>query len=655
MESKQVSIIPSMVGSTLTSEMQRRLNTDGYVVLDNFLSCEELEILRNLVATAPLPADNTSNRQKIPVPGYTIFSEPDATFRRHHNNSIKAVINPKLKTLLPTHRAAICTWYRKGSNSSTNNTPLHQDSTHVPEPDVISMGLWFTLTDVDLGSSCLQFAKGSHALNSEYRPIIHASPYDKEITDFIDNHYLTPVPLKAGQAILHYKHIFHNATANLTNTERVAFICLIVPKEQPILHVYRSAYNSPTVEIYEVEDDFYNHWIFSNRPSGKGVKFVGTQHYSLTPLTTQIISNKLTPLQPQFLSRSDNSHGTVSDLYKTHTRSLTPEMLHRLYVDGYLILENFIEPDELQQLSDLVNTASLPTEHTNGLGYTIFNEIDPAFRARHNDGIKAVINPRLKSLLPNHCASFCTWYRKSSDSCTNTTPLHQDSSHNLNSNTLDLNIWFPLSDVDVESGCLHVVKGSHVLNTQLRPFCLAFPYSETIRNLLNEQYLRPIPLKAGQAILYDKRLFHSASANCSDNERVAISCVLRLAEQPMYFVQYSIDNPSLIEIYEVPDEFYNHYRFGDRPSGQGVKLIQSTPYTYDPLTPERIAKKLNVLYATSPNPKKWAIETAQNALNLNPHSYTNYLDQGDALAGENRLQEARECYRRALDLRPITE
>ncbi|QIZ73477.1 phytanoyl-CoA dioxygenase family protein [Oxynema aestuarii] len=282
----------------------------------------------------------------------------------------------------------------------------------------------------------------------------------------------------------------------------------------------------------------------------------------------------------------------------TNVTPLTPAMQQQLETEGYVVLENFLTPDELEDLRELVSTDPLPENADNLSSYTLFSKSDPVFRQHHSDRLKAIVNPKLTPLLPNHRAAFCTWYRKSPNSAINATPLHQDPSLTDETETLSYGIWCPLMDVTPENGCLSVVKGSHPLNSKPRPFYpfSPFPYDSTLASLIQDRYLTPIPLKAGQAILYDRRLFHGASPNTQDRERVALTCIIALQNTLTHFAYLESAESETLECFAVEDDFYNRYIWGEKPQGDGVTLIKTEPYTYDRLTPELIAEKLDPLH-----------------------------------------------------------
>ena len=279
----------------LTPQMKRELEEHGYVVINRFLSEAELEDLGEFDRAHPLPNDIAELKNS------TNINTSDISYRQKVNDKLKNIVSPKLARILPSYRTAFCTWYIKSPNSNTNATRLHQDPSLTAEPQTLSFGIWCPLIDVDPGNGCLHVVKGSHRLNAQSRPLYQFSPfpYNDDIATLLTDSYLTHIPLKAGQAILYDKRLFHGATANPTATSRVAFTCLICPERQLTQFVYRSNADSQTVEIYEVEDDFYNRYILGEKPDGNGVKLIGTEDYTYDPITPEIIAEVLEPLHQE--------------------------------------------------------------------------------------------------------------------------------------------------------------------------------------------------------------------------------------------------------------------------------------------------------------------------------------------------------------------
>ncbi|MGB6295605.1 MAG: UbiA family prenyltransferase, partial [Rivularia sp. (in: cyanobacteria)] len=279
--------------------------------------------------------------------------------------------------------------------------------------------------------------------------------------------------------------------------------------------------------------------------------------------------------------------------------ALTPQMQQELEEYGYVVLDNFLSEAEVQELRDFDRVHPLPDDMASSDASITCLTSDLSYRQKLGGQFKKIVTPKLAKLIPHYRFVFSLWFRKKPNSKNNSIILHQDPSFTDELQYLSLGIWCSLNDVDIETSCLYVVKGSHKLNSHRRSYFIShgFPYDQTVLSCMEDNYLTPIPLKAGQAILFDKRLFHGSPPNVSNIERVAATCFSLLPQDaPLYFYYRESKKADQFEIYEVEDDFYNNYIWGEKPHGNGVKLIGTEDYTYDPITPEIIAEVLQPLH-----------------------------------------------------------
>jgi tetratricopeptide (TPR) repeat protein/SAM-dependent methyltransferase len=401
---------------------------------------------------------------------------------------------------------------------------------------------------------------------------------------------------------------------------------------------------------------------------------------------------------------SENENGSEIEeaiaIPSTNVTPLTPEMQQQLETEGYVVLENFLTPDELDDLREFDRAHPLPEEMAASDRPQTIATSDLIYRKKFSDKFKSIAAPKLKTIIPGYRTLFCPWFRKKSNSKNNPIHIHQDPSFTDETQYSSLGIWCPLNDVDFEGSCLYIVKGSHRLNLQKRSYNLVFlPYDEKIVSYIADNYLTPISLKAGQAILFDKRLIHGSPPNTSNVERVAATCFTIIPDEaPLYCCYQTSKDTKQLEIYEVPDDFYDRYIYGEKPSGDGINLVKTEPYTYDPLTPELIAKKLDPLHPdraitrlkteqaqtqtqlqyteTELNQLKAYLQQTQGTeglinyyqfriasdpdniqlyqqvLTIQPNNAIIYRQLGNALARQNRFSEAIASYQTALNLQP---
>ncbi len=81
--------------------------------------------------------------------------------------------------------------------------------------------------------------------------------------------------------------------------------------------------------------------------------------------------------------------------------------------------------------------------------------------------------------------------------------------------------WCPLTDVDESTGCLRVIPRSDHLLPYIR-VPRGSVYFESFRAEI-ENYAVPVPLRAGEAILFDNTLLHGSAHHVGPDTRLAIS------------------------------------------------------------------------------------------------------------------------------------
>jgi ectoine hydroxylase-related dioxygenase (phytanoyl-CoA dioxygenase family) len=199
-----------------------------------------------------------------------------------------------------------------------------------------------------------------------------------------------------------------------------------------------------------------------------------------------------------------------------------------------------------------------------GFDATILSR-DRTYRQSVDQAIRDLISPPVCALLTEYRVAFCSFVVKSANSIASRVPIHQDWSFVEESRFASLGLWCPLVDVDLHNGCLQVVRGSHKFSPAPRAACTPFAYPEIIP-YLEAECLESIPMRAGQALLFDQRLFHCSPPNLSSSERIAATAVLVPHEAKLqYYHLVEPRDPNRIEVFEVEDDFYLSHIPGRRP------------------------------------------------------------------------------------------
>lgn len=258
--------------------------------------------------------------------------------------------------------------------------------------------------------------------------------------------------------------------------------------------------------------------------------------------------------------------------------------------NGYAVID-FLDETEVNTLLKFRDTYS-PSISLSSAGMVFsMSASDLSSRQMITQEVKKWFSSKLANLFPEYRIVQCNLISKNPNAFSQM-PLHQDPSLLDENSIKSFAVWCPLIDVNEENGCLQVVKKSHLLNSKFRPLFVfeGFPYSEAILSLLEQNYLTSIPMKAGQAVIYDRRLFHGSPPNSSTIVRVAAVCSLVPENILLHFCYRENPTSSKIELFEVEDEFYDSYIVGKKP--EGVKKLGTFDYRVEALTPELLVKKL---------------------------------------------------------------
>lgn len=151
---------------------------------------------------------------------------------------------------------------------------------------------------------------------------------------------------------------------------------------------------------------------------------------------------------------------------------------------------------------------------------------------------------------------------------------HQDWSIVDESRFRSYTIWVPLSDVDENNGCLHVLPKSHEYARGYRHVSIDSIFGQIYDTVW--KHIKPIPLRAGEAIIFDHALGHASKPNTTSEPRIIAthSLISRNPEMRFYW-----NNNGTIEEYIGEKNFYNSEEAKTGPvSLQKIRNLDFKPY-----------------------------------------------------------------------------
>jgi hypothetical protein len=266
----------------------------------------------------------------------------------------------------------------------------------------------------------------------------------------------------------------------------------------------------------------------------------------------------------------------------------------RLRGEGYLILD-LLTGEDTNNLSK--SFAQFSYCHRYDFSTTVLTE-EFAVRKKVHQTLSAVLSRRLLSVLDNYKIILASYAVKLPQAPDSRVGLHQDFTFIDEQSGIGLSIWCPLVEVNQDNGWLGVVRGSQAFNSNLRE-ASSLPYPDLI-DMIEEKYLTYLPMRPGQVLFMDNRVFHSSSPNRSAQSRLVAAGLAVPAESQLLCCHYdAVGHEGHLEVYEVPDDFYLRHMVGSRPH-EGRRIADATRIV-SPLTEEMIAARQAEL-GTEPPP-----------------------------------------------------
>ena len=229
----------------LTDEQIQKYREDGFIVIENFLTPDELEHWRAVVTEA------VRERHGIKIPGKDIktgeadgINEDSDYFAKVFDQLLNLwQTNSKAKKLMTDERIGKMAAQLSGSDGIriwhdqalikrpwANPTAWHLDTPFWSFSDKRALSIWVALDDATLENGCLYFIPGSHKITN-FDKITIGRNMDGlfDIYPQLKNMRSVAVPMKAGSCSFHNGLTVHGANANMTNGFRRAMTCNYMP------------------------------------------------------------------------------------------------------------------------------------------------------------------------------------------------------------------------------------------------------------------------------------------------------------------------------------------------------------------------------------------------------------------------------------------
>jgi ectoine hydroxylase-related dioxygenase (phytanoyl-CoA dioxygenase family) len=226
------------------------------------------------------------------------------------------------------------------------------------------------------------------------------------------------------------------------------------------------------------------------------------------------------------------------------------EFATKLENDGFVLVP-FLNSEKVEELKKIYSEIDFQTEELFwSSSFLESNEQKKQLTLSADLVVSENMNEILEDFKPLG-ASFLTKFRGEYSEM----PIHQDWTVVDENQYGSYTIWIPLTDTSAENGALEVIPGSHRMSASLRSPSL--PVSFESRRGELRSYLQLLPMKAGEALIFNHALLHSSPANTSKTPRVAATFgfVPKDASLCMYYRK----GESKVAKYDMPDDMFIRY------------------------------------------------------------------------------------------------
>lgn len=218
-----------------------------------------------------------------------------------------------------------------------------------------------------------------------------------------------------------------------------------------------------------------------------------------------------------------------------------------------------LNADELEAIRSFYNSQhphKMPSENIDGIHMTTWcKDLDYKLNVKNN--IEGIIKDSIDRAFKKFRALNFVFIVKS-ERHESEFKVHQDWNIVDETRYRSLNVWFPLYDVDKNSGALWLLEGSQNINRPIRGSAYLFPdYSDYFEEISKKA--TSVPLKAGEAVVFFTNTIHGSPSNNSKSPRIA-SCFSLVPKEAKLYIHFQPSESNPLEVYEPDDDFMYQYK-----------------------------------------------------------------------------------------------
>lgn len=579
----------------------------GFVVIP-FLDATQVGKLTDLYwRRGPAPDDPQSTI-------FFDFQSEDSSFKRAMVEELRPLLEPHFESILDDHHLFYPNYIMKWPGDRSGFAP-HQDTSLVDEAAFRSVTIWCPLNDTMMSdgsdNGMLYVVPGSHQFAPSVRAHDPGAFTFEGTEEAIVEKYGVGVPVAAGEAVVFDHQLVHFSMPNESPDPRLVIALGLRPADAQLLHFRRQGEGE--VDSYAIDDDYFIDLNpFSVRAGVPGYERVGTQPLNRPSVSLdqfeqwcidagpgpasavdRMVAHAQRPSRvnadpfcfrcgstDDLIDGRQGEHGNVQFLCRSCAGGPGADQeQHRLTFEdrdledefrreGFVVVD--VPSGVVESLDGLYGANRMDVPH----GFQATTQSNDAdLKRRVHDGVCTIAGPAAQAWFADHRLLAGNFVVKQPGPFR--VEPHQDLCFVDEAKATAAIAWVPLADVEASQGAIHVVPGSHILPTVPRGSGdHRYPFEPLAAHLRARRSVA-VPLRRGQALIYDARLIHWSQPNEGSAERVAAAFVAVPAAEPL--LHYHLNPDDTVAVLAVDDDIYADTQFHGFPVRGSIVRVEGCP------------------------------------------------------------------------------
>jgi ectoine hydroxylase-related dioxygenase (phytanoyl-CoA dioxygenase family) len=230
--------------------------------------------------------------------------------------------------------------------------------------------------------------------------------------------------------------------------------------------------------------------------------------------------------------------------------------------DGFVTLPNLLDPQEVEDLKNIYLKFTKGDVENSRYGmYVSIDELDEHKKLEIMRAIQHFLKPKLGKYFHDIKCHLGSLLVKVPNPQSFTYP-HQDwlFVDHKDKDLFSATIWVSLEDIDIQTGSLGFIKGSHRFLNNI----VGSPSPEIVTATMGHEelilsYLTFPKINKGDAVIFNNKTIHAAFPNTSEKQRIAAGIGITPAPAVLHHYYLNPSNPKKIFKMTVDEDFFHTY------------------------------------------------------------------------------------------------